>query len=128
MKNLLLLLIIFCLVSITGCRKENFNKKCSELSDAMQADNVSDAGNAITWFINKLPSKTYNEENLNKLVASLPGNCSYSATLICFSCIQTLPEQSEIMITYNSGSSTHQKIFDISYTADNKMKFVNMHN
>jgi hypothetical protein len=123
----LFLFLLLSFVLTTGCKKDKLGEECAGLQDAVLTDNVANAGTAITQFINNLPSQTYSEQNLNKLVAALSGNCSIKAAVLCYSCIQTLPEQTEIRINLNAGLTNYQKTIDISYTPDNRMKFVNMH-
>ncbi|HMU47299.1 MAG TPA: hypothetical protein PKC72_13085 [Chitinophagaceae bacterium] len=127
MKQLLLLSVTVSLFFFSGCKKENFSDKCSQLKEAIKTSNVSDAEDAINWFIGKLSSQTYSQQNLDNLATSISGNCSITVIVQCFSCIQTLPEQSEINISFSSGFIAFQKVIDISYTPDNKMKFVDMH-
>jgi hypothetical protein len=50
-------------------------------------------------------------------------NTCVNAESLCYFCIETLPEQSEIKITAENVS----RIIDISYTANQKLEFVNMH-
>jgi hypothetical protein len=74
-----------------------------------------------------MPSKTYSLQNIQILSASVSSQCSFTANMLCFSCIKTLPPQTEISISFMDGGSQVRKVFDISYSPDNKMKFVNMH-
>jgi len=126
MKRFFLTIILLFFITI-GCRKKNIKEDCSELLEAMQTDNVTVAGKSITSLINNLSSQTYNEQNLQNLAASITGNCSCIATVLCFDCIFTLPSQTEIQIKYFNSSSSLQKTIDISYSADTSMRFVNMH-
>ena len=93
----------------------------------MKSDNVEAAKAAITQYVNSLPSQEYTRENLGKLNTALSGQCVTTAELLCFSCIQTLPEQSEIKVSVFYQGALLYKVFDISYTPDNKIKVVNMH-
>ena len=53
--------------------------------------------------------------------------CTMNASALCFDCIQTLPSQSEIRISFDNGASTVEKTIDISYNSNNKMIFYNLH-
>jgi hypothetical protein len=57
----------------------------------------------------------------------LSNKCSLPANVLCFRCIQTLPEQSEMRISFLSGSTRLSKTIDISYPADGLMKVVGVH-
>jgi hypothetical protein len=109
----------------TGCKKQS-SPVCEKLKESIATNNTEDAKSLITQFINRLPSADYAAQNLDNLAASL-SQCSISATVLCFDCIQTLPSQSEIRLSFNSSGAAIAKTFDISYTPDNKMKVVNMH-
>ena len=127
-RKILLSLLVIVFVSI-ACKKDFSDRQCEELKMSMSADNIAEVKNLVTDLISKLPSDDYNQQNVNTLVSSLPGECGMTAQVLCFSCIQTLPEQTEIQVTFTYSGTSYTKIFDISYNmADNKMKMVNMHN
>ncbi|MBI5372310.1 MAG: hypothetical protein HZA79_09850 [Sphingobacteriales bacterium] len=67
--------------------------------------------------------------NPDRLMQSIQANYSLSAEVVCFSCILTLPEQSDIRVSFiNNGSPVH-KVFDLSHpTGSNLMKVISMHN
>lgn len=94
----------------------------------MAADNVQEVIKLISKKVEQLSSQNYTQENLTNLAASLSNECDISVQVLCFSCIQTLPEQSEIRLSFNDSGSPVAKTIDISYTPDNKIKIVNMHN
>jgi hypothetical protein len=121
-----ILILFFALFITSGCKKD-LDNSCRELREAIQTNDISKAGSAITRFIKRLPSDVNSSENLQHLATTISDNCSLTAQVLCFGCIQTLPEQSEIRITLNSGSTSLSKTIDISYTSNNRMKFVYMH-
>lgn len=61
--------------------------------------------------------------SLDQLVAKINTSCNTEAEILCYYCIKTLPEQSEIKVTVNATS----RVLDISYSTDKKLLFVNMH-
>ncbi len=63
------------------------------------------------------------KRSLDELVDKLNKTCSIETTVLCYFCIDTLPEQAEIRMTSGATSRT----IDISYTNDKKLVFVNMH-
>ncbi len=127
-KGSLLLMAITCFFCFAGCKKETVTvADCQQLQTGITANNKEDVKAAISAFISGLPSQTYTEQNLNKLVAAIGKQCGAQATLVCFDCIETLPTQSEIRIGYLSINGPVEKSIDISYNSSNKIVFVNMH-
>lgn len=110
-----------------SCKKDNPAPQCESLRAAMQSDNVNAATAAVTQYIRSLSSQDYSRENLENLSSAIAGHCAIRAELLCFSCIDTYPEQSEIKVSIIYQGTSLSKIFDISYTPDNKIKVVNMH-
>lgn len=128
-KKALLLLVISISLVFAACKKIKQEKACDQLVAAMQAADVTKAGEAIANYINTLPSKEYTEANLNKLMNAITtSKCGITASQLCFDCIKTLPSMSEFRISIQTGSTTLSKTIDISYLiSDNRMRFVNMH-
>jgi hypothetical protein len=126
-QRLFFTLIIYATLSL-GCKKDFSEKQCQQLKDEMIADNKQEVIKLLNEKVNQLPSKIYTEENLNKLAASISDECAITTEVLCFSCIQTLPEQTEIRLSFVNGGTTTEKTIDVSYTSDNKIKIVNMHN
>lgn len=125
-KRLFLLILIIFFTTI-GCKKDSLTPECQKLKDAMALNNRETVKSIILEFIGSLPSQEYTQQNLNALAESLTSQCTISAEVLCFDCIDTLPGQSEIKVSFiSSGTLTH-KIIDISYSPDNTMKFLNMH-
>jgi len=79
----------------------------------------------ITSFIKNLPSQQYTADNLDKLAKDISDKCDVIAKVPCFNCIKTFPSMTELIISFPN--STLQKAVDISYTASNEMKVVNVH-
>ena len=125
-QRLFFVLFLFSII-IMGCKKDISKKECQQLKEALQSDNTEAAKTIITHFINNLPSKNYTQQNLDKLAASLSGECTLTARVLCFSCIKTLPEQTEIRISAIIQGTQLYKTIDISYSPGNMIEFVNMH-
>ena len=123
----LLTLVIFASFYLTGCKKDSPCNDCEELKTSLTTDNKDNIKSIITSFINNLPSQEYTEQNINSLSSSLSNKCSISTKVFCFDCILTLPSETEIQLTFTNSQSTVSKVIDISYTVDNKMKFVGVH-
>lgn len=89
--------IAFLLLFATGCSKENLRKEdCEKLRQGIVANNIDEVRNEINGFIANLPSDNNTLENLDKLAQAISSQCRITATVLCFGCIKTLPEQSEI--------------------------------
>ena len=125
MKKILLILIYGQLVF--SCHKDELSGSCETLRDAVLNNNIDKARSAINSFISGLESKIYNEPNLTVLVQKISSQCNVSSTILCFNCIRTLPSQTEIRIVVTSGGTTVSKTIDISYSANNIITFVTMH-
>lgn len=119
--------VILFAISILSCKKDTLNNKCQELKDVMISNNTEVIKNLIINFVDKLPSKKYTQQNLNNLAASIASECDFSAEVLCFSCIDTLPEESELKLSFVSPGSSIYKTIDISYTPDNNIKVVSVH-
>lgn len=116
------------LLFVTGCSKKEELADCTGLRTAIITDDVTGGMAALTSFVQRLPTREYSDNNLGRLVELINSNCSVMAEKLCFSCIQTLPEQSEISIRFlNNGSDVH-KIFDLSHpVGGSQMIVLNMH-
>ena len=125
MKKLLLILI--CGQFVFSCDKDGLSGSCDTLQDGIRNNNIDNVRSAINYFIDRLGSKQYNETNLTALVQIISSQCNLNCTVRCFNCIRTLPSESEIRITINSGGTTVGKTVDISYSPNNIITFVNMH-
>jgi hypothetical protein len=123
----ILLPMIAFFVLFASCKKDTTDNDCEKLKNAIVSNNAEDIKSAVTQFINQLASKNNSKENLENLAATLSNKCSLTANLLCFGCIQTLPEQSEIRISILSGSTQLSKTIDISYSPDGLMKIVGVH-
>jgi hypothetical protein len=125
-KRLLLTIIISVTISLS-CKKDLSDRQCQQLKNEMIADNKQEVIKLLTEKINQLPSKIYTEENLNKLATAISDECAITTQILCFSCIYTLPEQSEIRLSFTHAGTTTKKTIDVSYTPNNQIKIVSMH-
>ncbi len=119
--------VIFFGVGLCSCKKEKNNIYCDKLKAAIKKEDIIAAMNALTAYMNQLPAQSHTADNLKKLTQLVSSRCDADAVVLCFACIDTLPEQSEIKISFGYNSNRFYKIFDISHTPDNKMKVRNMH-
>ena len=117
-----IVLIIFFSALIQGCKKEIDDSECDNLKLGLL---LNDTKLVIKNLESKLTS--YSEENLDKLAKLITDQFNIPASVVCVDCIETNPEQSEIIFSLVQPGSTIQKRMDMSHTADNKMKIVNVH-
>jgi hypothetical protein len=80
----------------------------------------------INEFLAGLPSESTDEQKLEALTAWLKSySCINDATILCISCIETLPTQSEISISVNKNGKTEDYILDILMS--NPLKAIRFH-
>ncbi len=123
------ILILMILLFVTAaCKKEGRSKPdCATLKGAVMTDDIAKTGTQINAFIHSLPSDTSTAENLNNLAKLLSAQCGITATVSCFNCIKTLPAQSEMRLSFFAADTTVSRTIDLSYTPQNEMVFVYLH-
>ncbi|HEX7906168.1 MAG TPA: hypothetical protein VF487_19980 [Chitinophagaceae bacterium] len=109
-----------------SCEKDP-EATCQQLKNSIINSDKEQVKTIISQFITTLPSSTYTQQNLNALASSIQQHCSMNTSSLCFDCIQTMPTQSEIRISFVNGATTVEKTIDISYNSNNKMIFYNLH-
>ncbi|PCH66437.1 MAG: hypothetical protein COC01_07965 [Bacteroidetes bacterium] len=110
----------------TACKKDKIICTDEESFCAFVDDQNFDAtGTLINDFLTGL-KKNENDENLEKLRNWFEcKSCVKKAEIICNSCIETLPEQSELSIDFISNGQDINKTLDISM--DEPLKFHRYH-
>ena len=123
MRYFRLAIIITGLISsLTACKKELNNSDCDNLRNGLLMNDTK----LVTKSIGSLLT-LYSEGNLDELASKLTDRCNIPATVDCFNCIKTNPPQTEMIFSLVQAGATIQKRLDISYTPDNKMKILNVH-
>ena len=124
-----ILFAFICFLLITGCEKNQEVTNCKELQTAFFNNDQTKIQQAVTEAINRLRSKTHTQENLTALAARLTNECGITAKILCFSCIKTLPAQSELRLSVTDGTRIVNKTIDISAISisNETMRFVAMH-
>jgi hypothetical protein len=137
MKTLLTILSI-CLI-FAACKKSHNDDptasfSCEALKSGLSANNEAIVANEINTASSDLmplpatPADEYGQsQNINILVQRLSDKCGINAELLCYSCIETLPAQSEIRITFTENSTTYSRVLDISVNQQNMLIFHGMH-
>ena len=123
MRYFRLTIIITGLISsLTACKKELNNSDCDNLRNGLLMNDTK----LVTKSIGSLLT-LYSEGNLDELASKITDRCNIPATADCFNCIKTNPPQTEMIFSLVQAGATIQKRLDISYTPDNKMKILNVH-
>jgi len=115
--------MMVCIEVFSDCKKESLNSShCDNLKEGLLMNDtklvVKSIGTLLTF---------YSEGNLDDFANKITDRCSISATVDCFNCIKTNPPQTEIIFSFVQQGVTIQKKLDISYTPDNKMNILNVH-
>lgn len=105
MKKARLLLTTFVCFSIvlTACNKDNI--RCtheSEFCEFISKEEFNKTGPLIDTFLKRLNNSLTDQEKLERLNEWLKcKRCVENAEILCNSCIQTGPEQSELKVWFN---------------------------
>ena len=117
-----------------SCKKEKENAlPCDQLKEGLFTNNeamVKEAMNAILLPLRAQPTSTDpfgQRTNLENLAQRLNSSCAITATLPCYNCIKTNPPQTEIFLSFSYGGALFRKVVDVSYTLNNRLIYVGMH-
>ena len=126
MSILITALLILTNLTFWSCKKDS--NACShddEFCSLVNKEDFDATGPLIDDFLAGL-KKNKADENLEKLVEWLNcKDCVVSANILCNSCIETLPPQSEIQVDFNLNGQTVTKTMDI--IMHEKLKFAAYH-
>lgn len=113
-KLLIFSLAILFSFSLDSCKKDKMDCTSDESFCSLVDDEDFDAvGTKIDDYLSGL-DKNKPDENLNKLVDWLECmECVNNAEIICNSCIETYPPQSEIQVDFISNGTLRAKTIDI---------------
>jgi len=118
MKQLNLIgLVLLLLVGFVGCDKQDQVTDSEKLCPYLNIENIDKAIPKINDYLAGLPgsnSFAEDEQNLQSLTEWLKScSCIIDATILCVSCIETLPEQSEVSFSFQEGEVTKVVTLDI---------------
>lgn len=112
-QSILWIITVVAVSFLTTCEKEN--EACPDESTFCILINNQDfdaTGPVINEFLKTLQKD--DDQALGKLKNWLDcKNCVKSAEILCNSCIETLPPQSEILVQFNSNGQVVEKTMDI---------------
>lgn len=116
MKKAISILVIICF-TITACNKKGGNNTCdtnNNLCAAVQELNFDQTLIPINTFLQQLQTSLSDQEKMERLQNWLSCQpCVSNATILCVSCIETLPQQSGIKIHFSLGSQDTSLILDV---------------
>lgn len=117
MKNTTILttaIIILSSFTLGSCTKDKLNcSNESEFCSLVDNQDFDATGAIIDDYLAGL-NKNEPEENLEKLADWLEcKTCVEKVEILCNSCIETLPAQSELSVEFNSGGQEIEKTLDI---------------
>jgi len=123
--------------------------QCQKSVDALNGWNQPDCDNLkkgiievnsdiVTTEVNKLLSDMKPDpsdkdrrghfKNITTLIERINSNCDeITSELFCYACIETLPPQSEIILTVDSSGNSIMRIIDILTPADDKLQCLRVH-
>ena len=116
MKQLNLIgLVLLLLVGFAGCDKEGSETDSKKLCSYLNIENINKAIPIINDYLAGQKSNLNDEQKMQALAEWLKScPCVIDATILCVSCIKTLPEQSEINFSFKEGEVTKVVTLDIS--------------
>ena len=111
-------LVLLLLTGFVGCDKEEAQVTGSEkLCPYLNIENINKAIPVINDYLASLPSSNSfaeDEQNLQSLAKWLKSSpCIIDATILCVSCIETFPEQSEVSFSFKEGEVIKVVTLDI---------------
>lgn len=119
---------------VLGCKKEkpSVNIDCSLLVKTLgegQRELIAAEMDSIIASLDLNTSTEFaaQEQNLKKLVNKLNECENITAVLLCTWCIETLPEQSEISLSFRWNGSEVKRVADFIKTEDNRFRFSSIH-
>lgn len=131
--NLFMTLVI-ALSSLYGCKKDSpaASERCEKLVQALGEEDKDALREQIDAIIAglKLQSPaafTGQQEDMNRFVAKLNECSDLEATLICLWCIDTLPPQTEIKVTFSWNGVQITRIIDLIQVTGSGFRFASVH-
>ena len=115
MKKLSLIeIILLLLAGLVGCNKDGQVTDSEKLCSYLNIENINKTIPVINDYLASLKSNLNDEQKLQSLTEWLKSShCVIDATILCVSCIYTLPAQSEISFSFKEGEVTKVVTLDI---------------
>ena len=110
--------LFFLMISLSNCKDSNVSL-CDDIRQGLVDFNLELVKpNMESMLIDYTPDPTSedpagHEQNLNDFIEELNDECNLEASLVCYACIETFPEQSELRIQVDSSGTLVSRIVDI---------------
>ena len=126
LKSTFVMLLL--LLGVAGCNSEmnskEFNK--DEFCAYVNTENINKTIPIVNEFLSGLSDNLDETQKIQQLAVWLKScPCVIDATIFCVSCVKTLPEQSEIVISFNENGEV--KELNICISMSNPLKAVRYH-
>lgn len=134
----LLSIFSFCLL-LAACNKSKDHNPappyidCLSLKEGLNNNNNEQVAIEINNLCTDLlPAITTGDEygqkgNLRILAERLSKQCDLTATVLCYACVETLPPQSELSISFSRNGNNYTYIIDMTFTRQNMLRFNSVH-
>ncbi|MBO9573263.1 MAG: hypothetical protein J7497_13810 [Chitinophagaceae bacterium] len=102
------LIAITILLLFTACKKHSSSDRCQDFSHALMKEDFPAVKSVIDKWCNEAGSVPVDasfetvKQKFQQIVDKVNNECELQATLLCTMCIETLPPQTEIIITSGS--------------------------
>ncbi len=122
-----LIMVLMFAIFFAGCKKENLhNSDDSEFCTFISKENYNGTGAIINNFLKGQSADLTESQKLDQLKAWLKSkNCVADAEVLCTSCIDTNPAQSELKVWFIIEGKLSENVLDI--IMDNPMRFGKFH-
>lgn len=132
-----LLISLIAVLSLLACHKAKdtvVNTDCEALNTALIDRDLEVIKAQVNPLALDLPPQPASgdelghAQNLETLVDRLNDQCDdYTASVLCYACIETLPLQSEILIELDSAGMPIERILDLTTPEDAPLAVINIH-
>ena len=130
--------VILLCFSLTACKKvfdtDLLNLNCINLQNGLINSDSEMVCEEISKLLYDLPpdnnsdDKFGHRENFNTLIERINSNCdNVSAELACYTCIETYPRQSELILSTDSSGVEISRILDVSTPEDDFLSCIRLH-
>lgn len=122
MKHLAISVLSLVLLGISACKKEMPPPDINRFKSSLAQQDVKTLKNELSKF-----NVTYSKDGIKIFLANISKAYGVTSEQLCYSCIYTLPAQSEVKFSWMENGILIEKIVDLSYDSNNKIIVVGIH-
>jgi hypothetical protein len=132
-KLLLITALTILTLAPVSCEKDQSTDECRILKDALLVLDSDAVGAEISKLADNLQPLPVNEsdpvhlKNLETLIDGINSCNGLQAELLCYSCIYTLPPESEIVVMVDSAGTDVRRVLDIRTPQNDILSFAGIH-